>query len=111
MKGPRRGQPLTVHGLTTIVEYHRAKAGTPRVQCHRLRHTCLTALREAGMSLEALQSQAGHQDINSTRVYLHLSNAVVHAEYLQASQKMFTDAADSEPPVSDQGAASTEGDS
>lgn len=97
LKGPRRGQPLSVHGLTTIVEYHRAKAGTPRIQCHRLRHTCLTALREAGMSLEALQSQAGHQDINSTRVYLHLSSGLVHAEYLQASEKMFAETTGAPP--------------
>lgn len=91
LKGAHRGQPLTVHGLTTIVEYHRTKAGTPHIQCHRLRYTCLTALREAGMSLEALQSQAGHQDINSTRLYLHLSNDLVRAEYLEASKKMFVE--------------------
>jgi integrase/recombinase XerD len=97
LKGPRRGQPLSVHGLTTIVEYHRAQADTPHIQCHRLRHTCLTALREAGMSLEALQAQAGHQDINSTRVYLHLSNALVYAEYLQVSKKMFTEPTGSQP--------------
>ena len=101
LKGPHRGQPLSVHGLTTIVEYHRTQADTPHIQCHRLRHTCLTALREAGMSLEALQSQAGHQDINSTRVYLHLSTELVYAEYLQASQKMFTAEAGSEPTTSD----------
>ena len=42
--------------------------------CHQLRHTCLTRLREAGMSLEAVQAQAGHRSIESTRIYLHLTN-------------------------------------
>ena len=72
LKGPRKCQPLTVGALDTIIKYHRRQAGTPEVQCHRLRHTCLTRLRQAGMSLEALQAQAGHRSIMSTRVYLHL---------------------------------------
>src|SRR4051794_41588702 len=49
--------------------------------CHELRHTCLTRLREAGMSLEAVQAQAGHRSIESTRVYLHLTNDWLAAEY------------------------------
>ena len=91
LKGPNRGKPLTVHGLTTIIEYHREKVGAPRIGCHRLRHTCLTTLREAVMSIEALQVQAGHKNINSTRVYLHLSKELVLTEYLKASQLMFVE--------------------
>lgn len=45
MKGRNRGLPLTVAALDTIIEYHREKANTPGVQCHRLRHTCFTRLR------------------------------------------------------------------
>jgi site-specific recombinase XerD len=37
-------------------------------------HTCLTRLGEAGMSIEALQAQAGHRSIASTQVYLHLGS-------------------------------------
>jgi integrase/recombinase XerD len=54
MKGKNKGQPLTVGALDTIIEYHRHKADTPGVQCHRMRHTCFTRLRQGGMSLEAL---------------------------------------------------------
>jgi site-specific recombinase XerD len=49
-----------------------------------LRHTCLTRLREAGMSLEAVQAQAGHRNIESTRIYLHLSNTWLSEQYHQA---------------------------
>jgi integrase/recombinase XerD len=52
--------------------------------CHQLRHTCFTRLREAGMALEALQAQAGHRSIESTRIYLHLSDAWLATEYRQA---------------------------
>ena len=90
LKGQRRGQPLSVSGLNTIIAYHRNLAGTPDLNCHRLRHTCLTMLREAGMSLEALQQQAGHKSINTTRVYLHLSNQVLRDEYFKVSEQLFT---------------------
>ncbi len=48
--------------------------GAAHATCHELRHTCLTRLREAGMALEAIQAQAGHRSIETTRLYLHLSN-------------------------------------
>jgi len=90
LKGPRRGQPLTVAALDTIIDYHRQRVGTPGIQCHRLRHTCFTRLRQAGMSLEAIQSQAGHRSILSTRIYLHLCLKELREEYLRFSDQLFT---------------------
>lgn len=89
IKGPRCGQPLSISGLNTIIAYHRRLARTPNMNCHQLRHTCLTMLREAGMSLEALQQQAGHQNINTTRIYLHLTNQALRDEYFKVSEKIF----------------------
>lgn len=94
LKGRRRGQPLSVSGLNTIIAHHRRLAETPDLNCHRLRHTCLTMLHEAGMSLEALQMQAGHKDINTTRVYLHLTNQVLREEYFKVSQQLFGSSAE-----------------
>ncbi len=37
------------------------------------------------MSLEAIQAQAGHRSIESTRIYLHLSNDWLASEYLRAA--------------------------
>ena len=71
----RRGQPLSVPGLRPD---HPRRPGTRRSvshgTCHELRHTCFTRLREAGMAIEAIQAQAGHRSITSTRVYLHLTS-------------------------------------
>jgi len=36
------------------------------------------------MSLEAVQAQAGHASIESTRMYLHLANDWLAREYLAA---------------------------
>jgi site-specific recombinase XerC len=38
------------------------------------------------MSLEALQAQAGHRSISSTRVYLHLGANWLAAEYHKAAE-------------------------
>ncbi len=84
LKGPRRGQPLSSAGLDEILRGAKARAGLSRLTCHMLRHTCLTRLREAGMALEAVQAQAGHASIESTRIYLHLSNGWLAQEYHQA---------------------------
>jgi integrase/recombinase XerD len=84
LKRPRRGQPLSAEGIDEILAGARQRAGLERGTCHELRHTCLTRLREAGMALEAVQAQAGHRSIESTRIYLHLSNDWLAGEYRRA---------------------------
>lgn len=81
LKGPRRGRPLSAAGVDEILDGARRRAGLAHATCHELRHTCLTRLREAGMALEAVQAQAGHRSIESTRLYLHLANEWLDGEY------------------------------
>jgi site-specific recombinase XerD len=90
LKGPRRGQPLSAEGVDEILAGARRRAGLEHGTCHQLRHTCLTRLREAGMSLEAVQAQAGHRSIESTRIYLHLTNDWLAAEYRRAAELIDT---------------------
>jgi len=84
LKGQHRGQPLSTPGLDEIVRAARRRAGLSHGTCHELRHTCFTRLREAGMAIEAIQAQAGHRSISSTRVYLHLSVDWLADEYRRA---------------------------
>jgi integrase/recombinase XerD len=93
LKGPRRGQPLSAEGVDEVLTGARRRAGLEQGTCHQLRHTCLTRLREAGMALEAVQAQAGHRSIESTRVYLHLTNDWLAAEYRRASDLIDADQA------------------
>jgi integrase len=93
LKGPRRGLPLSAEGLDEILAGARKRAGLDHATCHELRHTCLTRLREAGMALEAVQAQAGHRSIESTRVYLHLANDWLADQYLRASELIDADTA------------------
>jgi site-specific recombinase XerD len=86
LKQPRRGGPLSVDGLDEILQGARRRAGLTQASCHQLRHTCFTRLREAGMALEAIQAQAGHASIETTRIYLHLGDDWLAGEYRRASE-------------------------
>jgi site-specific recombinase XerD len=91
LKGPRRGRPLSAEGIDEVLAGARTRAGLSHGTCHELRHTCLTRLREAGMALEAVQAQAGHRSIESTRVYLHLTNDWLADEYHRAAMLIEAD--------------------
>jgi len=93
LKGPRRGLPLSAEGLDEVLAGARRRAGLEHATSHELRHTCLTRLREAGMALEAVQAQAGHRSIESTRVYLHLTNDWLAGQYLRAAALIDADQA------------------
>ena len=86
LKGQRRGMPLSPAGLDQILDSARQRAGLAQATCHQLRHTCLTRLREAGMALEAVQAQAGHASIESTRIYLHLADDWLASQYRKAAE-------------------------
>jgi integrase/recombinase XerD len=86
LKGPNRGRPLSAYGLDEILERARRRAGLAHATCHELRHTCLTRLREAGMAVEAVQAQAGHASIESTRIYLHLADDWLASQYRRAAE-------------------------
>ena len=86
LQGPRRGLPLSADGLDEILDGARGRAGLEHATCHQLRHTCLTQLRKAGMSLEAVQAQAGHASIESTRICLHLGDDWLASQYRKAAE-------------------------
>lgn len=71
---------MSAAGLDDFVAGIRNRSGV-RFSCHQLRHTCPTRLRDAGMALEAVQAQAGHRSIESTRIYFHLANGWLDDEY------------------------------
>ena len=86
LKGPTRGRAaVRRRGRRDPAQAPAHRAGLSRATCHQLRHTCLTRLREAGMAIEAVQAQAGHVSIESTRIYLHLTDDWLADEYRRAA--------------------------
>ncbi len=99
LKQPRRGRPLSAYGLDQIVDDARGRAGIDRLTCHQLRHTCFTSLRENGMALEAIQAQAGHRSIDSTRIYVQLASSWLAEEYRRAVDAIEAELAEGGPVV------------
>lgn len=80
------GGPLGTVSLQTRFDEVRRATGLTQFTLHDLRHTCFTRLREGGMAIEAIQAQAGHAPISSTRIYLHLSADWLAGEYRRAAE-------------------------
>ena len=77
---------MSAYGIDEILESGQGRGRACHATCHELRHTCFTRLREAGMALEAVQAQAGHSSIETTRLYLHLADDWLAGEYRRASE-------------------------
>jgi integrase len=93
LKGPRRGRSLSPTGLDQILDSARAR------------------LREAGMALEAVQAQAGHTSIESTRIYLHLADDWLASQYRRAAEAIDAQLLPGKPfPTNDPGESLVDGD-
>jgi integrase len=56
---------------------------------HDLRHTALTNEAASGSSPIALMTKAGHTDMKTTRIYLHLAGTVFHDEAAALEARLF----------------------
>jgi len=83
-KGPHRGRPLSAEGLRRVFRYHRERAGVVAGHPHALRHSFGTALAEAGVDLAVMQALMGHDHVDSSAAYIHLSPAHVRRAYDEA---------------------------
>ncbi len=68
------GAPMTDSSVRQLMGNLSRRAGLGRpVRPHMLRHATATELAEAGVAIDVVQEILGHRSIESTRVYVHLS--------------------------------------
>jgi len=67
VRAPRR--PLTVGGVTGVVEAAARRAGLPPIAAHRLRHTAATLMLRAGASLTEIGQLLRHRRLLTTAIY------------------------------------------
>ncbi|PHM27614.1 tyrosine-type recombinase/integrase [Xenorhabdus budapestensis] len=74
------GQPLSYWSWSKIVRAWAIQANLPDLSTHTFRHLRLTHLARAGWKLHELATYAGHRDLKTTQLYLHLSGTELAAK-------------------------------
>jgi integrase/recombinase XerD len=84
LKGPRRGQPLSIEGLRRIFRYHRGKSGIKQANPHRFRHSFGANMTRCRVPLLVLARMMGHSSPHTTMRYVEIEDPELRAHYRQA---------------------------
>jgi site-specific recombinase XerD len=74
------GRGLGPRGIEDIVSKYLEEAQIPNASVHTLRHTFATQMVKRGTGLETVRQALGHENLNTTQIYVHLAREVMDKE-------------------------------
>jgi integrase/recombinase XerD len=82
-EGPTSQMPMSIEGVQGALRKAKFAADIKKkgVSVHTLRHSYATHLLEAGVNLRVIQKNLGHSNIETTMIYLHLTNKGMEDAY------------------------------
>jgi integrase/recombinase XerC len=81
----QRGGRLTTRSVGRLLEKYLAQAGLdPRTSPHTLRHSFATHMLDAGADIRGVQELLGHQSLNTTQIYTHVTTHRLRDSYTKA---------------------------
>jgi integrase/recombinase XerC len=82
----RYGEPLGERGIQKLVAEYQERAGlSKKTTPHVLRHTFATHKAKNGVKLRTLMDWMGHENLNTTQIYVHMAEENVHKVMEQTS--------------------------
>ena len=89
LRGSRRGSPMTLAGLRSLFRNRRQQSTRlHNANPHRFRHTFGSDMARAGIGIPVLKQLMGHNDIETTLLYINLSLEDIAEEYRQALDRI-----------------------
>jgi len=81
-------EKLTAFKVHSEAERHKTCINKSRVTIHTLRHSCATHLLEEGVNIRVIRRYLGHTMLETTMVYLHLTQKGQEDAYAIINQTM-----------------------
>jgi len=85
------GQPIGLSSWSKIVEGIADRAGLARFTTHTFRHLRLTDLARAEWTVDQIAQYAGHRDLATTMLYIHLSGRELADRFHKATTSLQAD--------------------
>lgn len=79
------GEPLSYNGFSQVIRRLGIRAGVPRLHAHLFRHSFAVRFLVNGGDVMTLRLFLGHEDIQTTQMYIHLAESQLKVQHQRFS--------------------------